>query len=60
MNDLPLTRRRLLQAGGLIMISTLLPKPLLAMADTKGPTVLPADPTPDHVDSFIALTPTAA
>ncbi|AZD23322.1 Isoquinoline 1-oxidoreductase beta subunit [Pseudomonas chlororaphis subsp. aurantiaca] len=55
MNDLPLTRRRLLQAGGLIMISTLLPKPLLAMAETRTTTPLPADPTPDHVDSFIAL-----
>lgn len=55
MNALPLTRRRLLQAGGLIMISTLLPKPLQALADSQTPSALPADPTPDHVDSFIAL-----
>ncbi|OLF52907.1 xanthine dehydrogenase family protein molybdopterin-binding subunit [Pseudomonas chlororaphis] len=54
MNDLTLTRRRLLQAGGLIMISTLLPKPLLAVA-AGHPATLPADPTAEHVDSFIAL-----
>ncbi|BFO09515.1 xanthine dehydrogenase family protein molybdopterin-binding subunit [Serratia rubidaea] len=53
MNSLEITRRRLLQAGGLVMVSSLLPLSFDALA--AAPAERPASPPPDRVDSFIAL-----
>ncbi|MBO1501757.1 xanthine dehydrogenase family protein molybdopterin-binding subunit [Serratia proteamaculans] len=53
MSRLELTRRRLLQAGGLVMVSSLLPVSLNALADTPAPV---GDLPLDRVDSFISLT----
>ncbi|VTP61581.1 Membrane-bound aldehyde dehydrogenase [pyrroloquinoline-quinone] precursor [Serratia rubidaea] len=53
MNSLEITRRRLLQAGGLVMVSSLLPLSFDALA--AAPAGRPASPPPDRVDSFIAL-----
>lgn len=53
MSRLELTRRRLLQAGGLVMVSSLLPVSLNALADTPAAV---GDLPLDRVDSFIGLT----
>lgn len=53
MNSMEITRRRLLQAGGLVMVSSLLPVSFDALSATPAPR--PASPPPDRVDSFIAL-----
>lgn len=53
MSRLELTRRRLLQAGGLVMVSSLLPVSLNALADTPAAV---GDLPLDRVDSFISLT----
>lgn len=53
MSRLEITRRRLLQAGGLVMVSSLLPVSLNALATTP---VVGGDLPLDRVDSFIGLT----
>ncbi|MFS7182181.1 molybdopterin cofactor-binding domain-containing protein, partial [Serratia proteamaculans] len=53
MSRLELTRRRLLQAGGLVMVSSLLPVSLNALAGTPAAV---GDLPLDRVDSFIGLT----
>ncbi|CAI0869061.1 Membrane-bound aldehyde dehydrogenase [pyrroloquinoline-quinone] precursor [Serratia liquefaciens] len=53
MSRLEITRRRLLQAGGLVMVSSLLPVSLNALAATP---VVGGDLPLDRVDSFIGLT----
>ncbi|MGO2154898.1 MAG: molybdopterin cofactor-binding domain-containing protein [Serratia proteamaculans] len=53
MSRLELTRRRLLQAGGLVMVSSLLPVSLNTLADTPAAV---GDLPLDRVDSFIGLT----
>lgn len=54
MSRLELTRRQLLQAGGVVMVSSLLPAPFNAFAAEA--VVAPADLPLDRVDSFISLT----
>ncbi|RLO26005.1 aldehyde dehydrogenase, partial [Serratia marcescens] len=54
MSRLELTRRQLLQAGGVVMVSSLLPAPLSAFAAES--VASPADLPLDRVDSFISLT----
>ncbi|HCD1617118.1 TPA: molybdopterin-dependent oxidoreductase, partial [Serratia marcescens] len=54
MSRLELTRRQLLQAGGVVMVSSLLPAPFNAFAAE--PASTPADLPLDRVDSFISLT----
>ncbi|HGE6682670.1 TPA: molybdopterin cofactor-binding domain-containing protein, partial [Serratia marcescens] len=54
MSRLELTRRQLLQAGGVVMVSSLLPAPFNAFAAEA--VALPADLPLDRVDSFISLT----
>lgn len=53
MSRLEITRRRLLQAGGLVMVSSLLPVSLNALATTPE---VGGDLPLDRVDSFIGLT----
>ncbi|MGK8842711.1 molybdopterin cofactor-binding domain-containing protein [Serratia marcescens] len=53
MSRLELTRRQLLQAGGVVMVSSLLPAPLSAFAAES--VASPADLPLDRVDSFISL-----
>ncbi|PCE34362.1 xanthine dehydrogenase family protein molybdopterin-binding subunit [Burkholderia ubonensis] len=59
MNGFDATRRRLLQAGGLLMVSVALPVSLRASAsDAARPTAdatVATGPAPDRVDSFIAI-----
>ncbi|HHK8228339.1 TPA: molybdopterin cofactor-binding domain-containing protein, partial [Serratia marcescens] len=54
MSRLELTRRQLLQAGGVVMVSSLLPAPFNAFAAET--VASPADLPLDRVDSFISLT----
>jgi CO/xanthine dehydrogenase Mo-binding subunit len=54
MNRFEATRRRLLKAGGLLIVSCALPlAPRAASASDAGPTA--PGPSPDRVDSFIAI-----
>ncbi|MDU7767627.1 MAG: xanthine dehydrogenase family protein molybdopterin-binding subunit, partial [Serratia marcescens] len=53
MSRLELTRRQLLQAGGVVMVSSLLPAPLSAFAADA--VTSPVDLPLDRVDSFISL-----
>lgn len=54
MNQLALTRRRLLQMGGLLLVSTALPGDLLAAESSATQSASPAS---DRVSSFIAIAP---
>lgn len=55
MKTLELTRRHLLQSGGVVMVSSLLASPLSALAVAASPSTRVADLPLDRVDSFIAL-----
>lgn len=55
MKTLELTRRRLLQSGGVVMVSSLLASPLSALAAAPSPATGVAGLPLDRVDSFIAL-----
>jgi len=54
MNTLEITRRRLLQSGGVVMVSSLFVSPLSALASTPAASKV-ADIPLDRVNSFIAM-----
>jgi len=54
MNTLEITRRRLLQSGGVVMVSSLFVSPLSALASTPATSKV-ADIPLDRVNSFIAM-----
>lgn len=55
--QMEITRRRLLQSGGVVIISALIPVSLKAVAQALTPSSIPSVPSvlPAHIDSFLAI-----